>query len=733
MYNKNSIITASKDATLQIIGQMDAISREINLEVNEKDLFNQALLAVKNSTEKLNLILSVVGVMKAGKSTLINSIVGNQILPSRSTPMTALPTYIKHNDNCSGVVYHFKHAKLFSKMLADLHGQNYVLTHESSALAKRLANKSLKLDEHLNSLCDIHEQLEIINDICRINITNKIDPKAILETFRLDEDFPTIETCFQSIKELKLEGEIGNFIIVDTPGANEAKLPELKSIVDKQIKRSSALLLVLNYTDLSSDADSQMRSKIVEEAKDYQDRLIVAVNRFDARDKKSMNKTETIRYVKEELLEGVVLDEESIFPVSARNALLGGQSLNWLALQGKFELATLQDWQRDFLDNTTSGEWDEDDEDDLETIENIEETTRHAKKLLKSSRIADFINTALNRAYQNVGPDTIIAALGKLNRLLDEKLKLTLDADLNSASKTINELKERVVLLEKALINLASLSSNIDKKLNSWAEGSSDLVFEYIEEQISQLNVSIGVETNNESVVSGGNKRKEKAEKEAKEAKEKLIVSIETKLNELNLGIDRKINESILSLVKDIKIITKEYAVEVEHDALSGFEVRELALDFKVDLEEDFFVDNNDIIDSKQKKVKKPREVFGMKLDWDWVPEFVNTEVTETEYSVNRDLLIKHAKKVLEATSKNQLDELINLLSRVVAEYEKDVRSMCDIVRNSSQLAIDKASATTYEQEDKLLFLRKQLSELAEIKKYSKEVEQGLYLVKDEL
>jgi len=733
MYNKNSIITASKDATLQIIEQMDAISKVINLEIKEKGLFDQALLAVKNSTEKLNLILSVVGVMKAGKSTLINSIVGKQILPSRSTPMTALPTYIKHNASCNGVVYHFKHAGLFSKMLADLHNKNYVHTHESSAFAKRLVNKNLKLDEHLHNLSDIHEQLEIINDICRINIANKISPKAILETFRLDEDFPTIETCFQSIKELKLEGEIGNFILVDTPGANESKLPELKSIVDKQIKRSSALLLVLNYTDLSSDADSQMRSIIVEEAKDYQDRLIVAVNRFDARDKKSMNKNETIRHVKEELLEDIALDEENIFPVSARNALLGGQSLNLLEREGKFELATLQDWQRDFLDNTTSGEWDEEDEDDLEIIENIEETTRHAKKLLKSSRIADFINTALNRAYQNAGPDTIIAALGKLNRLLDEKLKLTLEADLNSACKTISELQVRIASLEKALINLASLSNVINKKLNKWAEGASDHVFEYIEEQISQLNESVGVNTSNERLVAGASRRKDKAEKEAKEAKENLISSIKTKLNEINLGVDSKINKSVSDLVKNIKEITQGFTSEVEHDALSGFEVRELALGFKVDLEKDFFIDNNDLIEKKEKKVKKPREIFMLKLDWSWIPGFVDIEVTEAEFSVNKKVLIKHAKEVLEATSKNQLDQLINLLSRVVTEYEQDVKSMCDIVRNSSQLAIDKASASTYEQEDKLSFLQKQLSELAEIKKYSKEVEQGLHLVKDGL
>lgn len=42
------------------------------------------------------MVLAVVGTMKAGKSTTINAIVGKEILPNRNRPMTSIPTLIRH-------------------------------------------------------------------------------------------------------------------------------------------------------------------------------------------------------------------------------------------------------------------------------------------------------------------------------------------------------------------------------------------------------------------------------------------------------------------------------------------------------------------------------------------------------------------------------------------------------------------------------------------------------------
>ncbi|CAF1370462.1 unnamed protein product [Rotaria sordida] len=46
------------------------------------------------SVEKLELRMAIVGTMKAGKSTILNAIIGYDLLPSRNTAMTTLPTEI---------------------------------------------------------------------------------------------------------------------------------------------------------------------------------------------------------------------------------------------------------------------------------------------------------------------------------------------------------------------------------------------------------------------------------------------------------------------------------------------------------------------------------------------------------------------------------------------------------------------------------------------------------------
>src|SRR6476469_6604366 len=44
--------------------------------------------------ENLELVMAIVAPMKAGKSTIINAIAGQELLPSRNAAMTTLPTEI---------------------------------------------------------------------------------------------------------------------------------------------------------------------------------------------------------------------------------------------------------------------------------------------------------------------------------------------------------------------------------------------------------------------------------------------------------------------------------------------------------------------------------------------------------------------------------------------------------------------------------------------------------------
>ena len=722
LFNKNDIVVASREATLQIIEQIKNISKDVHLSDLAREDFNEKLGFLKSNTEKLSLILSVVGIMKAGKSTLINSIVGSEILPSRGTAMTVIPTYIKHNETISGVIYKFKHADKFSIFLSDLQKTGFIHNLENSALSKRLNDENFELHKELNNLEHIHEQLEVINDLCRISMSDSNTYELILDAFKEDDDFPILETCFKSIIDLEAASDISNFVLVDTPGVNEAKLPKLKDIVNKQISRSSALLLVLNYTDLASDADENMRTKIVSEAKSYKDRLIVAVNRFDAKDQKSMKKNETIRYVKDELLDEIELDNDFIFPVSARNALLGRQSLDWLENEGKFNLSTLQGWQRDFLDNTTSGDWDEDDEDDLETINDIAETKRHAKKLLKSSRIGDFINTAINRAYQNAGPDTLIAALSGLRRLIKDSLSFTLEADLDSATRTISELENRIFALEKALKSLNDLSYATNQKLISWHENTSSVINKYLDEKVSKLK-DISSESEESNEIKFGSKHKTEAKEKVEKAKKYLFTQINIEFETIEADIQKQLRSSVVDISNSIEEDVNGFSTVLEHEVLDGFKMSTKSLDFKITFDSEV-VNTNDFVKEKHTQHKKPREVFGFTLSW--LPEITYVEYTTTSYNVDAIKLVQSITKMLEDSLKDQIIEFRDQLKIIVADYEKDIALLCEIIRHSSKEAIENVNISTEEQLQKKSFCDHQLNELDHIDEYALEVKNGL-------
>ncbi len=45
-----------------------------------------------------NLYLALVGQVKRGKSTLLNALIGKDILPSSIVPVTAIPTFVRYSD-----------------------------------------------------------------------------------------------------------------------------------------------------------------------------------------------------------------------------------------------------------------------------------------------------------------------------------------------------------------------------------------------------------------------------------------------------------------------------------------------------------------------------------------------------------------------------------------------------------------------------------------------------------
>lgn len=84
---------------------------------------------------RLEMVLAIVGTMKAGKSTTINAIVGTEVLPNRNRPMTALPTLIRHTAGQKEPSLHFMHPEPIDNLMQAL--------QESSAIsiAQRLQKR----------------------------------------------------------------------------------------------------------------------------------------------------------------------------------------------------------------------------------------------------------------------------------------------------------------------------------------------------------------------------------------------------------------------------------------------------------------------------------------------------------------------------------------------------------------------------------------------------------------
>jgi ribosome biogenesis GTPase A len=59
--------------------------------------FKKEVDDANRNVDKLELRMAIVAPMKAGKSTIVNAIVGQDILPSRNAAMTTLPTEIVFN------------------------------------------------------------------------------------------------------------------------------------------------------------------------------------------------------------------------------------------------------------------------------------------------------------------------------------------------------------------------------------------------------------------------------------------------------------------------------------------------------------------------------------------------------------------------------------------------------------------------------------------------------------
>lgn len=227
---------------------------------------------IKNAFEqfkKNEFNICVVATVSAGKSTLINAMLGEKLMPSKSEACTAKITYLKDNDNKNGV------------WKADVYGKNgkKIITYDKA---------TLKTMQELNS----NEDVSVV---------------------KAEGNIP-----FVSAKDISL-------VLIDTPGPNYIRDGRHKEIQNKFLMQSSkALVLYVMTGTYGNNDDNSLLQTIAESmsvrGKQSKDRFLFVVNQVDARKKEDGELKDTLDSVRDYLAEKGIVNPH-LFPTGALPAL----------------------------------------------------------------------------------------------------------------------------------------------------------------------------------------------------------------------------------------------------------------------------------------------------------------------------------------------------------------------------------------------------------------------------
>ena len=432
------------------------------LTINKNEEFKRILENEGDKLKNLEFIISIVGTVKAGKSTTINAIVGQEILPNRAYPMTTLPTLVTHKKGQVEPKLTMPKYETLNKFLnqvreklkKDSNGEFSKDSH-GKEIIKTISDKNLRFKEIYQGKDNIYIFLQTLNDLMRLAKDIKLTPPY--KEFEKINELPRIEIEFYYLNHLE---DMSNtrLSLLDTPGPDEfGHSEELKNIFRTQLKQSSAIMLVMNYTVINNEGAGKTREEVKEIRNLIKDEhLFVLVNKFDEKTSKDPDYENTKQNISKSMFDSK-LKVENIFPISARLAYLVNIARRELSLKGKINKTI--PWVEDFGDKILGRKW----ENQIENITEIEEACAEAWKDSYFKKPLDkiIIHGYSNSAFESLGG--ILHKIEEINRILSNTFK-TRESSLN---EDIQKLKQNIENLKKDIENIGIVSRDLDEKIKN--------------------------------------------------------------------------------------------------------------------------------------------------------------------------------------------------------------------------------------------------------------------------
>ena len=242
-----------------------------------KDLVNsQSLDQIQRTLETQTFSIGITGVMNAGKSTMINALLGQEILGSSVIPETANLTLLKYNTKPQAKVYYWN-SEEWNKIV-DTASK---LTSMKAFVKETEDTFSKNLDTYIQET------------------SSRVDTIEVSELSQYTSAKDSGKKC-NLIKYVELENDLAflkeNVEIVDTPGLDDPVI-QREEITKSYIARCDMLFHLMNVSQSASQKDIEF----LVDALLYQNitKLLIVITRADTVDKKALD--EVIAYTKQSI------------------------------------------------------------------------------------------------------------------------------------------------------------------------------------------------------------------------------------------------------------------------------------------------------------------------------------------------------------------------------------------------------------------------------------------------
>ena len=415
-----------------------------------------SLEEIKDKLEKDTLTIGVIGQMKCGKSTFLNSFIfEDDILPAAITPMTAALSVITYGEKKKIVAEFYtvdewaEQKQQASRTLEDAASN---LDESKIKAAKELVEKSAKLGSSLNTY---------------LGKTQEDTFENLIEYVGADGKFISIT---KSVTIYYPKDYLKGVEIVDTPGFNDPIVSREERT--KEFLKKADVVLMMLYAGRPFDAtDRDIIFKNVRQC--GIGKVLVGINKYDipyCSETNPEDENQIKEYVKSEIRKACrdcnddtlveILSEVEPIPLSAEMALLSELPMNKISDSDAFNFA----WKRHCSNFGISTQK------EMRQWSHLDDLVNAVKKLVDNEKTSILFSKPLNA----------ICAAG-------DKVKTDIENELNLVNSKIELLMMPDTEVEEKEENLNKANKRISKKINGLGEDLDADIFQLVRKGKNEL------------------------------------------------------------------------------------------------------------------------------------------------------------------------------------------------------------------------------------------------------